>query len=58
MLINTKTDFSLLKDVKGYERFSFVTGEKQETSIACRRKCRTPRVKEGQDHLYSLTALI
>jgi len=32
MFINTKTfpDFSLPKDVKDYERFSFVTGEKQE----------------------------
>ncbi len=34
MLINTNTfpDFSLPKDVKDYERFSFVTGEKQETT--------------------------
>ncbi len=29
--INTCLDFSLPKDVKEYERFSFVTGEKQET---------------------------
>jgi len=33
MLINTNTfpDFSPPKDVKDYERLSFVTGEKQET---------------------------
>ncbi len=29
--INTFPDFSLPKNVKDYERFSFVTGEKQET---------------------------
>jgi len=38
MLINTNTfpDFSLPKNVKDYERFSFVTGEKQEagTNVA------------------------
>ncbi len=35
MLLNTKMlpDFSPPKNVKDYERFSFVTGEKQETQM-------------------------
>ncbi len=35
MLINTNTfpDFSPPRNVKDYERFSFVTGEKQEANV-------------------------
>jgi len=39
--INTFPDLSLPKNVKDYERLSFVTGEKQKTTINARTKGKT-----------------